>query len=529
MQEGSELTDGSLQKQSLNSVSLGNSSDLECSDYDAFVWKIKANKKHMKDKLEQAYTISKLKSDVQQTVKHQLKLVKRKKDYAENLKPRKQDTSYALSSHKTKELFFSTEKLKKAIKSKHPPKTEILPSVASNKPVTISVTAQKQKPVKQESKDAMDDVRTSDKYGEIYVRGEESNEEQRELKKKERFIKQIAVTLSSSSSEESSNDLAKYVLQRRKMHKDRYKDTGTQKEIEAVENVNDLEEKDTETEEEQDTNKQRESAEETNIKSLSEEETKVKRFDDNYPDEAPQRNAKNEKFNQTEKSQESEMGMKEGESEKENQDEKANSEEESGEEEDENEVRKGDDDDDEDDTLIVRDGDEEEKDNGEESEKAESQYEGEGDYERKAKAEENHHRRGTEERSEEGNFKEEETVGKGEEKKDEEMVGEKEGKCKEEQSEDTEVEAESEGGEEDEEEEDEDSEREEEGEEENVGEKIKENKHLQRHNKNRKQEKKESAVQSSKQKVKTKQHVVNGLHNSEQFWNNVLPHYLTLK
>ncbi|XP_043928356.1 ABC transporter F family member 4-like [Protopterus annectens] len=40
---------------------------------------------------------------------------------------------------------------------------------------------------------------------------------------------------------------------------------------------------------------------------------------------------------------------------------------------------------------------------------------------------------------------------------------------------------------------------------------------------------KKRTLTGSKQAIKSKHHLKNGSHNSQQFWNNVLPHYLTLK
>ncbi|KAM6099104.1 X-linked retinitis pigmentosa GTPase regulator isoform 1-T1 [Theristicus caerulescens] len=183
----------------------------------------------------------------------------------------------------------------------------------------------------------------------------------------------------------------------------------------------------------------------------------------------------------------------------------------------------------------------------EEEEGEEGMEEGEGE-EGVEEGEEGEEEEGEEEEEEEGGQEEEEEGGEeeeGEEGEEKEEEGEEEqegeeGEGEEGEEEEGDVGEEEEGdvGEEQEEdegkEEEEDEGKEEEGEEEEKAKgkrKNDSNKLPQKKSKTTKAGKTESTAlpNSSKQKMKTKQHIVNGLHNSEQFWNNVLPHYLTLK
>ncbi|XP_075577422.1 LOW QUALITY PROTEIN: X-linked retinitis pigmentosa GTPase regulator [Pelecanus crispus] len=181
---------------------------------------------------------------------------------------------------------------------------------------------------------------------------------------------------------------------------------------------------------------------------------------------------------------------------------------------------------------------EEEEEGVEEGEEEEGVEEGEGEegMEGEEGVEEGEGEEGVEEEEvEEEEGGEEEEGEEGEEEKGEEGEEEQEGEEGEEEQEGEE--AEGEEGEEEgnvgEEEEEEEGE-EEEGEEEEkakVKRKNDSNKLPQKKSKTSKPGKTESTAlpNSSKQKMKSKQHVANGLRNSEQFWNNVLPHYLTLK
>ncbi|XP_066170134.1 LOW QUALITY PROTEIN: X-linked retinitis pigmentosa GTPase regulator [Sylvia atricapilla] len=191
---------------------------------------------------------------------------------------------------------------------------------------------------------------------------------------------------------------------------------------------------------------------------------------------------------------------------------------------------------------------EEEKEEGEEEEEEEGEEEEEEEEEEgeEEKGEEGEEEEGEEEKGEEGE-EEEGEVEKGEEGEEEEGEEEKgeEGKEEEEGEEDEGGEGEEEEGEEgdeegdvgEEEEEDEGEEdegEEEEGEEEEKAKDKSKNyssKRPEKKSRPRKPEKTERTAlpNSSKQNMKSKRHVANGLHNSEQFWNNVLPHYLTLK
>ncbi|XP_009870873.1 PREDICTED: X-linked retinitis pigmentosa GTPase regulator, partial [Apaloderma vittatum] len=141
-----------------------------------------------------------------------------------------------------------------------------------------------------------------------------------------------------------------------------------------------------------------------------------------------------------------------------------------------------------------------------EEEEGEGVEEEEGEDEVEEEREEEEEQEGEKEEGEEGEEGEEE---QGDEEEGKE--GEEEGDVGEVEEED-EGEVEEEEGEEEEEDEGKEEEEEEQGEE-GEGE----------------EEEEEGDVGEEEEEDGSKQHVANGLHNSEQFWNNVLPHYLTLK
>ncbi|KAM8819843.1 uncharacterized protein ACNFOS_014551 [Eudromia elegans] len=363
MQECSKSDSGSLQKQSSLSESLEQYSDLEKNS--AFVGKPMTAPKNMKGKHDQAQ-------------------------------------SAALKTG------YSSNKKSKVVKSEHAVKTVILPSVRVDQPQTRSLVVQKYRPVRKSgSKEAVacenkmkDGTEKADKYERMCVREEESNEQQSEFKKREKFLKQIAVSMSSSSSEESSSKHSKYMLKSRYKKEDYYEGENTQKTTKAVENVKDLDvqEEGCETEEKQATNSEKECVE-TDIKSLHEEETnsEVK------SDEGRQVEVMNEE--KTNQEEESENSAK-AESEKEKLDEKLDSEVEiveEGESENKNHADR--------DISEESDEDKTEKDSGEENERDESQVERHRENEDAEEVEESPQEGyGKEQVDEEGRFIEEEGI-----------------------------------------------------------------------------------------------------------------------
>ncbi|KAM6212850.1 LOW QUALITY PROTEIN: X-linked retinitis pigmentosa GTPase regulator [Sarcoramphus papa] len=407
MKEGSKLDSGSLQKQS--SLSEPPGQDLERSS--AFVGKPVAKKNTMKGKSEHAQSVSTLKSGVQQITRDKCRLVKREKEYAENPEFAREDVTYSLPTEKQIliEKTNSSNKKSKAVKSKQSLKIDVLPSAFRDRPQTDSLIVQKYNPVKKPgSQEAIesgnkikDVVEKSDKCERICVRGEGGSEEQRGFKKKDQFLKQTAVTMSSSSTEESSNDLAKYILKGREKEEDCYEGREVQKTMKTVEKVKDLdlEKDDSEIEEMQATNNEKEYVEETDIKSLNEEETNSEA----KSDEDRQLEIKNEEEQESE-------GSEKCESEKEKLDETIDSEGELGEEEEESEVKK-----DRDEVSVERGEDEEKKDNEEEKEREESQAGRDSENEDAEEVEEINQEDGKEQGDEEGRLMvEEEMLSEGE-------------------------------------------------------------------------------------------------------------------
>ncbi|XP_075286709.1 LOW QUALITY PROTEIN: X-linked retinitis pigmentosa GTPase regulator [Opisthocomus hoazin] len=377
MKEGSKLDSGSLQKQTSLSESLGQ--DLEKSS--AFVGKPVAKKTPMKGQSEHAQSVSTVKRGVQQITRDKCRLGKKKREeeYVENPEFVREDVTYHLPTEKQilTEKPNSSNKKSKAVKSKQSLKINVLPSASRDLPQTDSLIVQKYNPVKKqrspeaiESRNKIKDVNEkSDKCERICIRGEEGREEQGGFKKKDQFLKQIAVTMSSSSTEESSNDLAKYVLKSREKEEDYYEGTKFQKAMKTVEKVKnlDLKKEDSEIEEMQSINNEKERVN-SDIKSLNEEETNSEA----KSDEDRQLEIRNEE----ESSQEQESESSEnGESKKNQLDETVDSEGELGEKEEESEVEK-----DRDEVSVERDEDEEEKDNEQESER-DSENEGEEETE----------------------------------------------------------------------------------------------------------------------------------------------------
>ncbi|XP_009471739.1 PREDICTED: X-linked retinitis pigmentosa GTPase regulator [Nipponia nippon] len=190
-------------------------------------------------------------------------------------------------------------------------------------------------------------------------------------------------------------------------------------------------------------------------------------------------------------------------------------------------------------------GENKEEEEWENEEEEEDEEEGEGVEEDEGEREE---REEGEEGMEEGEGEEGMEEGEGEEglEEGEEGVEKEEGEEEEGEEEEGGEEEEEEGGEEEEGEEGEE-EKEEEGEEEqegeegegeegeeeegDVGEEEEEDEGEEEEEDEGEEEEEDEGEEEEgeEEKMKSKQHVVNGLHNSEQFWNNVLPHYLTLK
>ncbi|XP_042644612.1 X-linked retinitis pigmentosa GTPase regulator isoform X2 [Tyto alba] len=401
MKEGSKLDFGSLQKQSSLSESpgqdLGKSSD--------FIGKPVAKKNTVKGKSEHTQCVSMLKSGIQQITKNKHKLVKRGKECVENTEFVRGSVIYNLPTEKQvlTEKTKSSNKKSKAVKSKQSLEIDVLPSASKDWPQSDSLVEQKYSPVKKqgsqqaiESQNKMKDiVENSDKCVRIFVR-EENSEDQRGLKKKDQFLKQIAATMSSFSTEESSNDLPKYVLKSREKEDNYYEGREVQKAVKTVEVKGlDLEKEHSDIEEMQATNSEKEYVEETGIKSLNEEETNSEA----KSDEDGQLEVKNEE----ESNQESE-GSEKGESEKENLDETVDSEGELGEEE-ESEVKK-----DRDEVSVERNDDEEEEDNEEENEREESQAERDNENEGAEEIEEINRKDSKEQGDEEGRLLEEEEM-----------------------------------------------------------------------------------------------------------------------
>ncbi|XP_074954171.1 X-linked retinitis pigmentosa GTPase regulator isoform X1 [Phalacrocorax aristotelis] len=465
MKEGPKLDSGSLQKQSSLSESPGQGLE-KCT---AFVGKHVAKKNAIEGKSEHARSVSTLKSGVQIITRDKCRLLKKEKEYVENPEFVREEVTYNLPTEKQilTEKTNSSNKKSKPAKSKQSLKIDVLPSASGDQPRTDSFVVQKHSPVKKQgSQEAVesqneikDVVEKSDKCERICVRGKESNEKQRSFKKKDHFLKQIAVTMSSSSSEESSNDLAKYVHRSGEKEEVDYEDREVQKAMKIVENVKDLEieKEDGLIEDMQTSNNEKENVEKTDIKSLNEEEI----ISEAKCNEDRQLEIENEEESNQE--QESE-GSEKGESEKEKLDETVDSDGELGEEE-ESEVKKN-----RDEVSVERHEDEEEKDN-EENEREESQAERGSENEGAEGVEENNQEDGKEQGGEEGRLTEEDEMlseGESEDMEEEEYAREEDTeKQKEEQVKSEGRDESEEGGKDREGEEEKEVEAEEEGEDEN--------------------------------------------------------------
>ncbi|KAJ7401087.1 X-linked retinitis pigmentosa GTPase regulator [Pitangus sulphuratus] len=449
--EGSELDSGSLQKQSSLSESLGQ--DLEKSS--AFVGKPMAKKKPTKGKSEHAQSVSTLKRGVQQMTGDKSRLVKSEEEYVENPEFFREDVTYNLPTENQvlSERTNSSDKKSKAIRSKQSLKIEVLPSASRDHPQTDdSLTVEKYNPVQKEesrevikSKNKIKDVaEKSEKCEKTHIKGEESSAEKIGFK--------ISVTMSSSSTEESSYDLEKYVLKRRRKEEDYSEGRDIQK-ARTVENVEDLDLEDSEIEEMQIRNNEKGCIEETDLKSQNEEESNS----DAKSNEDGQLEIKNGEDSDQE--QESE-GSEKGESEK--LDETIDSEGKLGEEEEDSECKKG-----RDEVSVEKDEDEEEKDN-EENERQESQAEKDSENESAEETEEVNQEDDKDQGDDQGRLMEEEEMLSEGEKEDMEKYAKEEGteKEKEEQIKSEGRNESEEGGEHREGEEEKEAEAEEEGEDE---------------------------------------------------------------
>ncbi|XP_062833246.1 X-linked retinitis pigmentosa GTPase regulator isoform X1 [Anolis carolinensis] len=173
VQKGLKSDETSSEVEPTHSECLGEDHTTEKSSYDAFVRKIKAGKNYTKTKSEQSIAVSAMKCDTQQTLIKEFKGMKRKEVGEINSRLTQQEIPLSLSrDDRTDTLFVDHQEEKAKAKAMKP-----------------------------------------DKCGTIYVEATESKKQQSELKHKEKIMKQIAVTVSSSSSEETSNGSAKYVLQ----------------------------------------------------------------------------------------------------------------------------------------------------------------------------------------------------------------------------------------------------------------------------------------------------------------------------
>ncbi|XP_063249084.1 X-linked retinitis pigmentosa GTPase regulator [Prinia subflava] len=403
--EGSTLQSGSSQKQSSLSKSPGQ--DLEKSS--AFVGKPVARKSIKKGKSEHAQSHTTLKSGAQEITEDKSTLVKREKECVENPEFFRQGATYNLPTENQilTEKINSSNKKPKAVKSKQSLKIEVLPSAPRDQPQTDSLIVQEYSPDKKQGSQKTTEsqnkikggVEKSDKCEGMNVTGEESTAEQKELKKRHQFLKQVSVSSSSSSTEESTNDLPKYILK-----EEVYEHRVVQRARRTVTHL-DIE-KDSEIEEMQATNNEKECVEQTDVKSLNEEETSS----DGKSDEDRPLAIKNEE--ESDQEQESE-GSEKGESEKEKLDETIDSEGKLGEEE-ESEVKK-----DRDEISV-------EKDEEEENESEESQAERDSGNEGAEESEEVNQQDGKDQGDEQGRLMEEEEMVSEEEKEDMEEKYEKE-------------------------------------------------------------------------------------------------------
>ncbi|XP_054021833.1 X-linked retinitis pigmentosa GTPase regulator [Dryobates pubescens] len=469
LKEGSKLDSISLQKQPLLSESLGQ--DLENSS--AFVGKPEAKKTTMKGTSEHAPSVNSLTNGVQQNTRDKHRLVKRGKEHVENAEFVREDSTYNSPTEKqmvTKKPNSSSKK-SKAVKSKQSLQINVLPSESRAQPQTDSLVVQKLNPVrKQEQQKAVesqnekkDVVEKSDKC----VRGEE-REEQKGLKKKDQVLKQIAVTMSSSSTEESSSDLARHILKSMVKEEDYYEGRQVHKAMKTVEKVKgvDSEKEDSEIEEIPATNNETVYVEKTDVTSLNEEETNSEAKSDN--------NGHLEMKNEEESNQEQESESSEK-SQKEKADETVDSECELEEEEEESEVKNY-----RDEVSVERDEEEEEKDNEEDNEREESQAERDSENEGTEETEKINQEDGKEQGDEEGRLTEEEKEHMEEEEENakEEYTEKEKEQVKSEGGDESEEGEDGVGGEENEEEEGKEGEAEEEGEDEKENEesKVRDNK-----------------------------------------------------
>ncbi|XP_064007998.1 X-linked retinitis pigmentosa GTPase regulator isoform X1 [Pogoniulus pusillus] len=467
LKEGSKLDSASLQKQPSRSESLGQG--LENSS--AFVGKPEAKKNTGKGTSEHAQRVSRLKNGVQQMTREKHRLMKRETEYVENPEFVREAATYnpptenqILTANPN-----SSSKKSKVVNSKQSLKINVLPSESRDQPQTDSLIAQKNNLVKKQEQEAVESrhekedlVEKSDKCV-----GGEGSEGQKALKKKDHVLKQIAVTMSSFSSEESSNDLAKYILKSRVKEEDYYEGREVHKAMKTVEKVKDLdlEKEDSEIEEIPAANTEKEFVEKADVKSLNEEETNSEA---KYDNDGHLEIKNEEESNQEQESESSEK------SEKEKSGETVDSEHELGEEEEKTGVTS-----DRDEVSVERDEEEEGKDSEEDNEREESQAERESENEDAEETEKINQEDGKEQGDEESRLMEEEKENMEEEEeyaKEEDTEKEKEDQVKSEGRDESEEGEDRVGEEEKEEEEEKEREAEEEGEDENEESKVRDNK-----------------------------------------------------
>ncbi|XP_040521260.1 X-linked retinitis pigmentosa GTPase regulator isoform X2 [Gallus gallus] len=271
-QKGSELDSGSLQKQSSLSESPGQNADLENSS--AFVGKPVATKNVRKSKSLHTQSVSTSKSGVQHISRDKCKLGEREEECSENPEIIREGITYNFPNERTN---YSDKKLK-VVRSKQSVKIDVLPTASNNQPQDGSLIVEECNLVKkqgsQEAVEGGNKIKNAVEKSNTCERGKQSTEKQREFKKKDQLYKQIAVTTSSSSSEENSNDVANYVLKSRENEGYCYEDGEIQKSI-KTENIKDLElqKEGSEIEGMQATDSEKEYIEAIDIKSLNEEET----------------------------------------------------------------------------------------------------------------------------------------------------------------------------------------------------------------------------------------------------------------
>ncbi|XP_029459057.1 glutamic acid-rich protein-like [Rhinatrema bivittatum] len=580
----------SFEKQSMDC--LGNSSELggaltnfKNPNFDISIERLSANREYVKRKLEQAASAGRLKFAARQTGEQQHKLPK---------KPTQDlDISHVIRQDKSHTHFNKLEgpvvKLKSKGNTSHSSnlKSKALFSVTAKNVRSGSTILPKCKEMDNPERKYVPNHKNkmSNKSGKsisneiIFVKTQETNQKQEKpkLSKIDRFIKQMARSISSSSNEESKN--AKEYAPRNKLGKDinsvkkkcRQKKESKHTDNESKPNSENLdagkeeikqnktliEESQIEggSEDNQDRISKIESGEEE-LESQKDEETneldacsREGESTEEYENEGrtvgedERYDSEREEFEEVATENESQKDVEEDEAEIDAEVEDSEIKGNEGDERETDDVKEGEGEegDEEGETEGEREEDmgekedreeemEEEDEGGEEEGEMEEEEEGEMEEEEEGEMEEEEE--GEMEEEEEGEMEEEEEEEEGEMEEEEEEEGEMEEEEEEEGEMEEEEEEEGEG-------EEEEGEMEGEGEEEGETEEIEEVKDENTSKKQIKLEKQCKAVrkcerinadsQRSKHKLHSKQHVINGIQNSEQFWNDILPQYLTLK